>query len=186
MRVCNLAMLATLALSAATLTATTALAQDAAKTTPAMGLPGGASAISETHGNWIVNCQVINSTPLCSFSHQQMDNKNQRVFAIELTPRNEGASGNAALPFGLALQNGVTISVDDKPLGEKWSFSTCLIGGCLVPFELDGPKLAQLNRGKTMKISGLALDGGREVSFSVPLDGFASARERTLALLAAR
>ncbi|TIS85392.1 MAG: Invasion associated locus B family protein, partial [Mesorhizobium sp.] len=33
-------------------------------------LPGGASALSETHGDWTVNCQISGTNKVCSLSHQ--------------------------------------------------------------------------------------------------------------------
>lgn len=149
----------------------------------AVQLTGGASAITETHGNWTVNCQVVNNTKVCSTSYQQFDGKNQRVFAVELSPREGKAFGNAALPFGLALQKGTSLTVDDRAIGETRPFSTCVSGGCLVPLSFDAATLTVLNRGSTLKIKGVALETEREIEFSVPLAGFASAMGRTVQLL---
>ena len=44
-----------------------AAATDAAKPPQ---LPGGASALSETHGDWTVNCQIAGTNKVCSLSHQ--------------------------------------------------------------------------------------------------------------------
>lgn len=150
----------------------------------AVHLAGGASAITETHGNWIVNCQVVGNAKACSASHQQFDSNNQRIFAVELAPLGQEASGNAALPFGLALQRGVTLSVDGAAVGEtRLFFSTCMIGGCLVPLAFDEATLATLKGGAVLRIKGVALDSEREIEFSVPLSGFASALARTGELL---
>ncbi|MEP6565298.1 MAG: Invasion associated locus B family protein, partial [Mesorhizobium sp.] len=47
-------------------------------------LPGGASALSETHGDWTVNCQITGTVKACSLSHQQFNKQtNQRLLAIE-------------------------------------------------------------------------------------------------------
>lgn len=149
----------------------------------AIQLAGGASAISETHGNWTVNCQVVNNTKVCSSSYQQFDGKNQRVFALELSPRGDEAFGNAALPFGLALQKGASLTVDDKPLGdEARPFSTCIIAGCLVPLTFDAATLTKITAGTTLKLNGIALESGEGISFSVPLSGFSSALKRTAEL----
>lgn len=99
------------------------------------------------------------------------------------SPRAREASGNVALPFGLALQKGVALAVDDKAMGETRPFSTCLVGGCLVPLAFSAAALASLNGGGTLKVKGVALDSGREIEFAVPLAGFASAMERTAELL---
>lgn len=146
---------------------------------------GGASAITETHGEWSVNCQVIRNTRLCSFSYQQFDkSSNQRVFGIELSARDGKAIGNLALPFGLALAKGVTLKVDDKPLDGSYGFSTCLIAGCLVPLSVDETMLGDLQGAATLGVSAFALDSGREVAFAIPLGGFTSAMNRTAQLVA--
>ena len=51
-------------------------------------LPGGASALSETHGDWTVNCQISGTNKVCSLSHQQFNKQsNQRLLAIELSSK---------------------------------------------------------------------------------------------------
>jgi invasion protein IalB len=176
-----------LGLLAIGITASSAAAQTTTSSpaeTKAVQLAGGASAISETHGSWTVNCQIVNNTRVCSSSFQQFDGKNQRVFAIEVSPRESGASGNAALPFGLALNKGVILVIDDKPVGETRQFSTCLLLGCLIPLSFDAASLDALNRGNTLKLKAVASDTGKEIEFSVPLKGFSSALKRSGALLA--
>lgn len=81
-------------------------------------LPGGASALSETHSDWVVNCQVNGAAKACSLSHHQFSKQtNQRLLAIELsTKTGEDAAGTLALPFGLALAKGITLEIDDKKL----------------------------------------------------------------------
>ncbi|WP_366930626.1 invasion associated locus B family protein [Mesorhizobium sp.] len=96
-------------------------------------LPGGASALSETHGDWTVNCQVTGTNKVCSLSHQQFNKQSgQRLLAIELTTKTgKDAAGTLALPFGLALANGVALEIDDKKLDGTLQFSTCQAVGCL-------------------------------------------------------
>jgi invasion protein IalB len=161
-----------------------AFAQDGGSPRPPPAqLAGGASAISETHGDWVVNCKVLEDARVCTFSQQQFDNRNQRIFALELFPKETGVEGNAALPFGLALSNGVLLFVDEKPFGQPGQFSTCLLGGCLVPVEFGSELVAQLRTGNLMHIKGAAFDTGQEIMFQVSLQGFTSALNRTAELL---
>lgn len=148
-------------------------------------LPGGASALSETHGDWTVNCRVINNAKACAYSFQQLDrNSNQRAYAVELTGINDTeAMGTLALPFGLALGKGVSLSVDDKPMGQPLAFSTCLLTGCLVPVSFPAAAVAQLKAGVSLKVTGTVIDTGQEIHFSIPLNGFANASKRTSQLL---
>lgn len=160
------------------------VAEDAAQ--PVL-LPGGASALTETHGDWTVSCQVVRNTPICSLSQQQFDKakNNQRLLAIELAAKTaDAASGTLAMPFGLALAKGVSLQVDDRKAGESLQFSTCLVVGCLVPLALDAGKLEEFKAGTTLKINAVASDTGQPVNFSVSLNGFASALARTAELSA--
>jgi len=135
-------------------------------------LPGGASALSETHGDWTVNCQATVTTKTCTLSHQQFNKQSgQRLLAIEL-----------ALPFGLALSNGITLEVDDKKLDGSLQFSTCQMVGCLVPVSFDGDVMPLLKAGTTLKINAVAADTQQPVNFTISLNGFGSALARTAAL----
>jgi invasion protein IalB len=157
----------------------------AAAPSQAAQLPGGASSLTETHGDWVVNCRVANVGRVCTYSFQQFDRgSNQRAFAIELTPRKADAGGTLALPFGLDIAKGVTLAIDDKTIQEGLlPFSTCLVVGCLVPITFDAAVQAQLKAGTVLKVTGTILESAQPVSFNIPLNGFASASARTTQLL---
>ena len=148
-------------------------------------LPGGASALSETHGDWTVNCQISGATKTCSLSHQQFNKQsNQRLLAIELSSKTgDDATGTLALPFGLALGKGVTLTIDDQKLDGSLAFNTCQVVGCLVPVAFDANVTPLLKNGTTLKIDAFAADTGQAVSFSIPLNGFGGALARTAELL---
>ena len=160
-----------------------AAATDAAK---APQLPGGASALSETHGDWTVNCQIAGTNKVCSLSHQQFNKQtNQRLLAIELTTKTgEDASGTLALPFGLALAKGVALEIDDKKLDGTLAFNTCQAVGCLVPVAFDADITPMLSSGTTLKVDATAADTGQPISFSISLAGFGGALARTAELSA--
>ena len=161
------------------LTPLAASAQDA-------GLPGGASSLRESHGDWMVNCavqqQAGRNVKLCALSQEQTDNNSrQRVLGIELKPENNGITGMLILPFGLALDQGATFQIDDGPAGPAQKFRTCIPAGCLVPVSFDARTLAALRKGSQLKIKTIA-DGGKDTPFTVSLKGFPSAFDRTVAL----
>jgi len=150
------------------------------------GLPGGASSLRESHGDWVVTCAVQNqagrNVKLCAFSQEQTDsNSRQRVLAIELKPEGNGVSGMLVLPFGLALDQGASFQIDDGPTGSPQKFRTCIPAGCLVPVSFDARTLAALRKGSQLKIKTIA-DGGKETPFTISLKGFPSAFDRTAAL----
>jgi invasion protein IalB len=162
-----------------------------AQTKPAVAtsspqLPGGASALSETHGDWTVNCRIANAIKLCSLSHQQFNQANgQRLLAIELmTKTAQDTTGTLALPFGLALAKGVGLKIDDRKLEGALGFSTCLAAGCMVPVAFDVKTLEALKAGTVLKIEGTASDTGQPIEFTTSLTGFSSALARTAQLSA--
>jgi invasion protein IalB len=159
-----------------------AAAQDAAPS----ALPGGATTLNESHGDWTVSCAVANQggTPgkICVLAQQQTAGQgNQRLLAVELRPREATVEGTLVLPFGLALDKGVTLQVDDGPAWTPLRFRTCLPGGCIVDLAFDAKTLPLLRKGTTLKIKAVA-DGGRDTQLAVSLKGFPSALDRTIAL----
>jgi invasion protein IalB len=161
----------------------------AAGTTPpsaTAGLPGGATSLSETHGDWTVACRVLDrkgkSGRVCSMTQQQTNRKGQRALAIELRPEGDGATGVVVLPFGVAVTKGMRIAVDGTELGSNRPFSTCLQIGCLAPLILGKGDLGKLQAGKKLAVTAAAM-GGRTFAIPASLKGFTSALKRTRGLL---
>nr|WP_255695864.1 invasion associated locus B family protein [Shinella sp. NM-101] len=149
----------------------------------AVDLPGGASSLSETHKDWMVSCAQDRAATRCVISQVQTRQDGQRVLAVELNaPDGDTVSGMVILPFGLALDPGVTLQIDDKPAMPALRFRTCLPGGCLVTIAFDAPALTALRAGGALKLVATA-DGGGAVPFSVSLQGFAAALDRATALV---
>ena len=153
----------------------------------AAGLPGGASSLTETYGNWTVTCLVQkqgeNQNVLCSMSQQQVDDKRQRALAIELSPADKGsAAGAVVLPFGLSLAAGAILQIDETPADKPIAFTTCLPAGCVVPVNFDSAKADALGKGQSLSVLAQAVDGNT-IKLNVPLDGFAAALKRTRELL---
>lgn len=141
-------------------------------------LPGGASSLSETYGDWRVGCVQNGSTKRCVLSQIQARPNRQRVLAIELgAPLGNTASGTLALPIGLALESGATFQIDEKPAMRPIRFRTCLPTGCLADVAFDGPTLAALRAGAVLKVK-TAADDGAAIPFSISLRGFGAALDR--------
>jgi invasion protein IalB len=149
-------------------------------------LPGGASALSETHGDWTVNCRIAGTTKVCSLSHQQFNKQSgQRLLAIELTTKSgQDATGTLALPFGLALAKGVTLQIDDQKLDGSLEFNTCQMVGCLVPVTFSADTTTLLQNGTTLKVNAVTADTTQPIAFTISLNGFAGALARTADLSA--
>jgi invasion protein IalB len=147
-------------------------------------LPGGASAVTETHGDWTVRCQVRQpeSKIGCLVQQEQVDNQSrQRLLAMEMAPGAESVLGTLILPFGLDLDKGISLSIDDGQPTAGLRFRTCLPQGCLVPLSFAADKLAALRSGTVLKVAATA-DGGAATPFTVSLNGFSSALARALEL----
>ncbi|MDX3809778.1 invasion associated locus B family protein [Bosea thiooxidans] len=156
---------------------TSIIAQPAAA---AATLPNGASAINETYGDWTVDCRILNGQRLCLLTQSQGNSQTgQRVFAIELrTPKEGRAEGTILVPFGMKLENGAVLRLDDKDLGQGLRFSTCLAQGCLLPISFPTVATNAMKTGKTLTVAALNLSTSEPVSFNVPLNGFAAGLER--------
>ncbi|QCI69077.1 invasion associated locus B family protein [Phreatobacter stygius] len=147
-------------------------------------LPNGATAINETYGDWTVDCRIVEGRKACAFSQAQGNQQTgQRTFAIELR-MSDGArtDGILLLPFGLNLDLGVKLKIDEQDLGQGVRFSTCLPSGCLAPISLPTAATEALKRGTRLIVSATMLNSGEAATFNVSLNGFAAAIARVAQL----
>lgn len=146
------------------------------------GLPGGASSLNETYKDWQVSCVQQETAKRCVLSQTQAQQNGQRVLMIELNaPSGNNLSGTLVLPFGLALDSGLTFQIDEKPSMAPARFRTCLPAGCLVSLNFDTTTLGTLRTGTALKLKVFA-DGGSEAPLSISLQGFGTAVDRVTAL----
>lgn len=144
----------------------------------AQTLPGGASEIQETHGDWRVTCTSPNGTKVCAFTQQQTDKASrQLVIGIELKATSATkAEGTIILPFGLAVDKAVALRIDDGT-AQTAPFRTCLPVGCVVAVVFDDALVANLRKGEILNVAATT-DNGREAAFKISLNGFGSALAR--------
>lgn len=151
---------------------------------PAASLPNGASSINETYGDWTVNCAIADNQKRCGFSQQQGDSQTgQRLFGIELqSPADGQTNGALLLPFGLNLDDGVKLKLDEQNLGQGARFSTCLPAGCLVPVSFPTVATDAMKKGEKLVITATRNGGGEVPTFTVSLNGFTAALNRVTEL----
>lgn len=155
-------------------------AQDRAQLTT---FPGGATTLRESYSDWQVSCSALDQGKRCSMVQQQTNSKSrQRVLTIELQRNGDGMQGALVLPFGIALENGVTLQVDEAPAGNPLRFRTCVPAGCLVPLSFDAALVEALGGGGALKVNAVS-DGDKSVAFSISLKGFSAAHNRIKSLL---
>ena len=148
----------------------------------APSLPGGASSLQETYQDWRLACQNAQPKPLCSVSQEQAQQNGQRVLAIELVAGGKDTlTGNLILPFGLMLDAGVALQIDDGQTGKPLHFSTCVPGGCIVPLKFDPAYVAALRAGTSLHLQSKSVDG-KDVALAISLKGLPGALDRLRAL----
>lgn len=145
-------------------------------------LPNGASSLQETYGDWQVACLAQAGDKRCGALQEQTNAQTrQRIFAMEAAPIGDRIEAVLVMSFGLALDQGVTLQIDDFPPRPALKFRTCVAGGCLVPVAFDANQSALLKGAKVLKAK-VTVDGGGEMEFSLSLNGLATALERVAAL----
>jgi invasion protein IalB len=154
--------------------ATSALSQQQ----PVSSLPGGASSLQETYQDWRLTCQDAQPQPVCTVSQEQTQQNGQRVLAINLRTNGKDAlTGNLVMPFGLLLDAGVSLQIDDGRQDAPLRFATCLPGGCIVALNFDAKYLAALRNATTLRLKAQSTDA-KEVALSISMKGFAAAVDR--------
>ena len=166
----------------AALCASPALAQEAA-TLPST-LPGGATSLSEEHGDWTVSCRMDGAQKFCALSQSLANTTSgERVLSLELaTPALDRIEGMILLPFGLRLADGIALKVDTAPLGAIRPFLTCIAGGCLVPVAFNASEISAIRAGTELTITAASADAGQPVELKVSLAGFTVASNRSVEL----
>jgi invasion protein IalB len=147
-------------------------------------LPGGATSVRETYGDWLVQCATQESRKTCTMQQEVKIKSGQRLLGIELRPAGAGAEGALVLPFGLALAKGASVQIDEGATLARFAFHTCIPAGCVAPVKLDAKALAGLRKGGALKIKVTPADEGAEPSqWAVSLAGFSTAFDRAGALM---
>lgn len=154
------------------------------------GTPSSASAMKEMHGDWAVTCadrvQGQTHAKACVVSQTQIDPKtHERVVTLEVAPALSSSGESAAtvlMPFGLVLDRGVVLQIDNAAVGAPARFQTCLPVGCVVQLRLDGKTLSMLRNGTYIKLIAVAATDGKRMLFTIPLRGLGAAVDRAMAL----
>jgi invasion protein IalB len=168
--------------------ASAAAAPGTAPAAPAAGAPAqpgqtpASEVQKETFGDWLVVCLAQPTGKRCTLIQEQAaPQTRQRMLAMEVALNGDKLEGLLLLPFGLLLERGVVMQLDDQPAQPALRFRTCLPAGCVVPINFDAKTLATLRAGKNLKLK-VALDSGQEPNLVISLNGFGQAVDRLAAL----
>ncbi|CAO4146275.1 invasion associated locus B family protein [Methylorubrum aminovorans] len=145
--------------------------------------PAGASSVSESYGDWTMNCNRAEARTDCVIIQSQGDRRTgKRLFSVELRPPRDGKSeGLILMPFGLQIEPGVSFKLDDRQLGKGAPFSYCVTDGCLVPISLPTLATDAMKTATNLTISATKPDAKEPTIITVPLSGFAAAFARASA-----
>ena len=159
-------------------------AMPAAAAKPAAIWPAGALSITENYGEWTLTCNREEAATACMLMQSQGDNKTgKRLFAFELrTPRDGRSEGLILMPFGLAIEPGVTFKLDEAVLGKGAPYISCGPEGCLVPISFPTLATDAMRTAKTLSVIGQKSGTNEPQPITVPLGGFAAVWERAIAL----
>jgi invasion protein IalB len=95
---------------------------------------------------------------------------------------NGKTEGTILMPFGLKLDSGALLTLDNKDFGAALRFSTCTPEGCLLPVLFPAASIEAMKKAKTLAVASLNLSSGEVVAFKLSLDGFAPAIARIVEL----
>ena len=157
----------------------------AAASAPAAAVwPVGASTVSESYGDWTMSCTRPADKALCIVVQSQGDSKTgRRKFGIELqAPRDGRSEGTVLMPFGLAIEPGVSFKLDEQVLGKGAPYASCNSEGCLVPISFPTLATDGMKTAKTLTVTGQKSGGTEPAAVTVPLEGFPQAFARAVAL----
>ncbi|KAB1076237.1 invasion associated locus B family protein [Methylobacterium planeticum] len=155
---------------------------EAKPTTAAAVWPVGASAVSETYGDWTVNC-VRETETQCNIVQTQGDAKTgRRQFAFELKAPKDGRSeGLILMPFGQSIEAGVSFTLDETALGKGAPYLTCGPEGCYVPISFPTLATDAMKTAQKLTVTAQKREGAEPTVITVPLNGFAAALARVIA-----
>lgn len=146
--------------------------------------PAGADTVTETYGEWTTSCARAEARVACMVMQTQGDkNTGRRQFAFELrTPKEGRAEGVILMPFGLAIEPGITFKLDEAVLGKGAFYVSCTAEGCLVPISFPALATDTMKTAKALVVTGKKAGNDEAVTITMPLTGFAAAFERAAAL----
>lgn len=160
-------------------------ATPAAASTPARAVwPAGASSVTESYGDWSMTCTHPGEKITCIVAQSQGDSQTgRRKFGIELqTPKDGRAEGIVLMPFGLSIEPGISFKLDEQTLGKGAPYTACSTDGCFVPISFPTLALDGMRTAKKLFVIGHKAGSSDDATITVPLEGFAQAFDRAVAL----
>ena len=147
--------------------------------------------VKSRHGAWVVLCKdsgsASNGGPTAApavggaspcRAVQTLDvkvgNTQQRLLSLSLTSKGDGLAGEFVLPFGLDLQQGMGLRIDE---GDAMTarFATCLPAGCVVRVELSRELSRSLIGSRQLRLAFRPLGSDKSTVTELSSQGLAEA-----------
>ncbi|MCT6855059.1 MULTISPECIES: invasion associated locus B family protein [Bombella] len=131
----------------------------------ATSLPDKVPFLRETYQDWQLACQAPGGTNKsgevkCVATQRAIDvHTHKSVMSLRLEPDGEQVRGVVTVSFGLDLLHGLTLTNASQPVGDIYSFSTCLPTGCLVPLTFDDGQWRTLLKDNIGTFTALSFSG---------------------------
>ncbi|OYZ17072.1 MAG: hypothetical protein B7Y35_04070 [Sphingomonadales bacterium 28-64-96] len=126
-----------------------------------------------TYGQWGVLCNPSSPSECRAAQTQKsVDEKNPGTLLQVLFAAEKGKMfGVFTLPFGVDLRAGIAVRIDEGD-EVKGSFMTCMPDGCQSITEINETLMAQIRKGKVLKVGFRSWGGGdKTLVVDVPLEG---------------
>ena len=145
-----------------------------------MGLAQEPSSLSETYGDWTLQCSLSNSSSdaegavrLCQVS-QELRKAGSGDRIVTVIVNSNPFRMTIVTPLGLLLPEGVELSVGLHQL-PKGAFRTCLSNvGCVAENEFDAEGLAEIRSSETLSVL-MTAESGQKLQVDLSLEGFSDA-----------
>ncbi len=131
-----------------------------------------ADSIIEKYGQWSLDCQRVETGRRCSISQRL---GNQLGMEVLQSDTQDSVKALILLPFGLAVSEGITLFIDNKPADHRIPFSTCGSEGCIVPMVVSQKSMEQILQGSQLKIISFDAISSERKEYSIPLEGISRA-----------
>lgn len=137
----------------------------------------------KTVEDWVVRCFQIESPSPCDM-YQELDNKDTRqrvlAFSIAYVPSLDRHALQVTVPLSIAIPNGVVLQTDSYK-SPVLKYRRCDRNGCYVEQAVDNALVEGLAKSAGEGKVNIVADGGKAISLSFSLKGFAAAHDDMVA-----
>lgn len=146
------------------------------------GQPAAPQIVSETFGDWTVNCQQLGENELCQMQQLLLNAEQTPAVEVNIFPVQAEsqvfAGGTIVVPLGTLLTANLTVSVDNA-IGRVYPFAFCLPEGCVARVGFTEEDISGFKKGAaaTVRLADMRAPG-QPIDLKMSLSGFTAAFDR--------